>query len=98
MIVVAVVATMLAVGVGLKQRKARFERLSSYHIKPAGPLALAPDPKDPRLFFETAKGRWHYDLALKYAEAARHPWLPVSPDPPQPECPPCARRGCEFAR
>jgi hypothetical protein len=27
----------------------------------------------------------HYDaLAAKYRDAARFPWLPVEPDPPQP--------------
>jgi hypothetical protein len=24
-------------------------------------------------------------MAAKYLEAARHPWLPVAPDPPEPE-------------
>ncbi len=30
--------------------------------------------------------REHHDaLVRKYTFAARHPWLPVSPDPPEPE-------------
>jgi hypothetical protein len=24
-------------------------------------------------------------VAMKYAEAGRHPWLPVLPDPPEPK-------------
>lgn len=28
--------------------------------------------------------RYHDSLAEKYKEAAHHPWLPVSPDPPEP--------------
>lgn len=28
----------------------------------------------------------HYDsLAFKYRHAARYPWLPIAPDPPEPE-------------
>lgn len=27
---------------------------------------------------------WHYRLASKYRRAARYPWLPVEPDPPEP--------------
>jgi hypothetical protein len=27
----------------------------------------------------------HESLARKYEEAARYPWLPVEPDPPEPE-------------
>jgi hypothetical protein len=27
----------------------------------------------------------HASLARKYEEAARYPWLPVEPDPPEPE-------------
>ena len=28
---------------------------------------------------------WHVALAEKYRAAARYPWLPVVPDPPEPE-------------
>jgi FtsZ-interacting cell division protein ZipA len=28
---------------------------------------------------------YHRDLAEKYERAARYPWLPVAPDPPEPE-------------
>jgi hypothetical protein len=34
--------------------------------------------------FTTEQGRWHDRLAVKYAEAARRPWLPVEDDPPEP--------------
>jgi hypothetical protein len=82
MALVFIAATILAVGVGLQRRKARFERLFSYHIGLAGPalhVSFSPDP-----MFETAKAQWHYDLAWKYAEAAKRPWIPVQPDPPEP--------------
>ncbi len=28
--------------------------------------------------------KYHYDMARKYEHAARYPWLPVEPDPPEP--------------
>jgi hypothetical protein len=31
------------------------------------------------------KSWWHFDLTMKYWRAARYPWLPVEPDPPEPE-------------
>src|SRR5262249_21597887 len=29
---------------------------------------------------------YHEAMARKYRDAARHPWLPVEPDPPEPQC------------
>ncbi|WZP00840.1 hypothetical protein EP7_002495 [Isosphaeraceae bacterium EP7] len=34
---------------------------------------------------EQRKDRWHAQLAAKYADAAACPWLPVWPDPPEPD-------------
>jgi hypothetical protein len=28
---------------------------------------------------------YHIQMANKYSDAARHPWLPVTPDPPEPQ-------------
>ena len=28
---------------------------------------------------------WHEQMRLKYENAARNPWLPVAPDPPEPK-------------
>lgn len=84
MVAVAALALVLAVWAGQQRRKARFERLWRYHDGLTGTRYIKSyDPGTPR--FRTAKGRWHYALALKYAEAARYPWLPVAPDPPEPE-------------
>jgi hypothetical protein len=38
--------------------------------------------KDPAI---RAKLRWHEAMAEKYGWAARYPWLPVGPDPPEPD-------------
>ncbi len=32
----------------------------------------------------TAKKLWHAEMSNKYERAARSPWLPVGPDPPEP--------------
>lgn len=29
--------------------------------------------------------QWHERMRLKYGNAARNPWLPVAPDPPEPK-------------
>lgn len=29
--------------------------------------------------------RWPREMAKKYRQAARYPWLPVAPDPPEPK-------------
>ena len=33
----------------------------------------------------------HEAMREKYERAARHPWLPVAPDPPEPKASPCDR-------
>jgi hypothetical protein len=35
--------------------------------------------------FCDARGRDHLRLKDKYERAARYPWLPVDPDPPEPK-------------
>ena len=40
---------------------------------------LADDPPDP------ARLAWHVTMYHKYEFAVRYPWLPVWPDPPEPE-------------
>lgn len=37
------------------------------------------------LALRLAWAEYHESLALKYEHAARYPWLPVEPDPPEPE-------------
>jgi hypothetical protein len=38
-----------------------------------------------RVVAEASKAEYHDSLAIKYERAARYPWLPVLPDPPEPE-------------
>ena len=35
-----------------------------------------------------ARTRWHLMLRDKYERALRYPWLPIEPDPPEPESQP----------
>jgi hypothetical protein len=36
-------------------------------------------------FISRGKIAWHGEMQAKYERAARYPWLPVSPDPPEPK-------------
>ena len=91
MVVVAVAALLLG-AVAILRRRAHFQVLADYHaemarharfdhgsiIRPNGayvhiPLA-APSLVD-----------YHEDMARKYERAARYPWVPVEPDPPEPK-------------
>ena len=84
MVVVLIVAIMLAIHVTLQRRRGRFERLSHYHIQSIRIESIcfcAPYESD----VLSDKALWHLKLSRKYGEAARRPWLPVSPDPPEPE-------------
>jgi hypothetical protein len=79
MIVVAVVG----IALGMIERHERFRWIAVRHrgnvpknlpgIKPVGM-----EDKVWRLF------EWHESMARKYERAARYPWLPVEPDPPEP--------------
>lgn len=46
---------------------------------------LKGEPVKPGDFPSRARNEWHILMAEKYRLAARHPWLPVAPDPPEPE-------------
>ncbi len=87
MIVVAVVA----IAVWLGERHLRFTRLTEYHRSNAG-IYLEYDEQMGWNHHVTRDGRsipervhlWHAMLEDKYRKSARHPWLPVPPDPPEP--------------
>jgi hypothetical protein len=40
---------------------------------------------DVSLRTDEGRAAWHAALWRMYDRAARYPWLPVSPDPPEPE-------------
>ena len=79
MVAVAVVAAPLACGAWAARRAATFREISAYH-------ALEWSRIDTTGTQEVdARAEWHRAMEMKYRDAARYPWLPVAPDPPEPE-------------
>ena len=84
MIAVAVVAVLLGVVVGLKRRSDRFRAIA---------LRYAAKHKEDRMAYDVVadEGRflrrydYHLSMQRKYEMATERPWLPVPPDPPEPE-------------
>jgi hypothetical protein len=79
MAAVAIIGSALGITI---ERQNRFRWIAARHraqvpiLPPMKPLGM--DDKRWRLF------QWHLSIARTYERAARHPWLPVEPDPPEP--------------
>ncbi|HEV3166961.1 MAG TPA: hypothetical protein VGZ22_23235 [Isosphaeraceae bacterium] len=87
---IALVAVLMAGGIGLWRRAERFRRLNlEHHMErdrietdiSTGKVKLA--PSDVALY--QAVYDWHGEMERKYDHAAAHPWLPVAPDMPIPK-------------
>ena len=80
---VAVVAALIGAGIGLSRRRERFLARAALHGVEIGPAATVHYSfnDDRAMRWRT----WHARLVEKYERAARHPWLPVAPDPPEPK-------------
>jgi hypothetical protein len=102
MIAVAIMASGLGASVGLSRRARSFERLAEAHDRDAGSFAdaawacvrfnLNRDGDADSESLRAADRYWdlfeyHEGLEEEYAGAARRPWLPVAPDPPEPPMP-----------
>ncbi len=87
MVAIAVAGTLLGVGIELMRRRERFLAISEVHVGYAGlEGTLVITGEGPAYVgLRTEKGRWHELMRRKYDYYARHPWLPVPPDPPEPE-------------
>jgi hypothetical protein len=82
MVAVAVIAVGCAVLASLiEMRRERFARIADRHISVFLTPAQVRDPE--RRSAERLD--WHSKMADKYMRAARYPWLPVEPDPPNPK-------------
>jgi hypothetical protein len=41
--------------------------------------------EDPSSVYNPRRAAYHAAMSRKWADAAEHPWLPVKPDPPEPQ-------------
>jgi hypothetical protein len=75
------------------RRRTRFQTIAFRHLNqirgPIPPTALIPYDQTldqtPLPSGGVRKNDWHIKLYVKYAEATTCSWLPVSPDPPEPD-------------
>lgn len=91
MMVLIAIAALLLTGLA---RRSMFQGIAEYHRVHAGVEASASEivsivmleHADGAIEFDSwPRHRWHKDLQKKYERAARYPWLPVEPDPPEPK-------------
>jgi hypothetical protein len=90
-LVVGVAAVLFAVGGELARRRETFQRRArelalKAEIDEMVRALLRMGPSDPREVEQAGKRvEFHDRLRLKYERAALYPWMPVAPDPPEPE-------------
>jgi hypothetical protein len=91
MVAVAIVGVLLAAVLGLERRREWLRRLSQRHESRAMVCdmekLIGAMNRQPATWLANRQARleYHKSLARKYRQAASHPWLPVAPDPPEPE-------------
>ena len=73
MIAVAIAGAVL----GLVARRERSRRISDHHLAQALRIARSGTSNLVRL-------EWHSAMFVRYSDAARHPWMPLGADPPEP--------------
>ena len=83
MLAVAVVG----LGLWIAERHIRFIRLRDFYADQQMRQIIMTPPAPPgvRSMHLDEKSRWCHELSVNYADAASYPWLPVAPDPPEPE-------------
>lgn len=94
MLAVAVVALLCL----LEHRRRTFRSRAAYHQSRLSGLGVALSYDGHLRFYkhqdqgikwltnnEAKVPAWHEAMARKYRDGARYPWLPVEPDPPEPE-------------
>ena len=77
MVAVAIVACIFR---AIERRK-RFLRIVDSHRSPDWRFLRHPGDTN----YVSTLARWHDEMQAKYEFAARYPFLPVAPDPPEPE-------------
>jgi hypothetical protein len=85
MVLVAVLAVPLAAVSICIARAAHFQGIAGKHQSQVQIGATPFKTFAGTCYYLTDLGLWHADMAAKYERAARYPWLPVPPDPPEPK-------------
>jgi hypothetical protein len=91
MVAVEILALALTVYAGIERRRARLQRVAQHHWEKVATDSVVQADANRTIYRASPSFRdrqlahHHVNLANKYANAARNPWLPVSPDPPEPE-------------
>ena len=90
MVAVATVALACATTDLIMERKKRFALIAREHTIAFPPISFANLDKrterERELYARYLRIEdWHAEMVRKYRHAARYPWLPVAPDPPEPE-------------
>lgn len=78
MILVAIAALIAGGMAGLERRRLRLLEIAEAHAVPIRVMTADTDINRP-------EWQWHFAMYAKYSQAARHPWLPVEADPPEPK-------------
>jgi hypothetical protein len=93
LLAVAGAGIVLGASVELRRRHDRFLRLAKHHeassritwVRGIHTYSATNDLGEDVMRWSSAKIEWHRRLGERYRRAASSPWLPVEPDPPEPE-------------
>jgi hypothetical protein len=77
MIIVALVALLMGGVLWLQERRERLRLISIRHAMQWAEMERAERTE--------ALGTYHRAMWIKYRSASHRPWMPVEPDPPEPE-------------
>jgi hypothetical protein len=80
MIAVAVFGMITGLVIERERRRTRFIQMAARHYRAYAQFM----PNGPQIEDEPPRVAYHHSMGIKYEQAARHPWLPVWPDPPDP--------------
>lgn len=80
MVAVAFVGLAFGAYLACRVRAERFQDSARWHRVRHVALVIGGGDESPSL----ARLEWHKAMAEKYDRAARYPWFPVAPDPPEP--------------
>jgi hypothetical protein len=86
--VAVVVAAMTLWAVRLLMLSAAYrEKAGRYQLELLGatPILMGPHGSHSLGYPRSVRSRWAERMADKYLHASRFPWLPIEPDPPEPE-------------